>query len=298
MDIAATAAPPTLPIVYAAQFAQQSALKEDGYSVRNTFIDSPVVWWESCSAAPRSHSSPPVAGRLPDRRFPAPGDDDNDLHDDPGSSSGTTDESCATAPAGAQRSSSRNCRNSDSRSPDRAVPRRKQSGSRTTADVTANAADSCSSGSRCSSVNLPSDSTPSRNDGLSTACSDSGEAGSSGDREHGGRIAAELGQEDWIALKSISDTVERQCAFLRLNGHTLHVENALRMRSRGVVATLRFYAYGLPWPKRAKWVQPLCRSVAAILRHNGCEAKLLGGELQVMLRGESVVRVDFSAARL
>jgi hypothetical protein len=108
-----------------------------------------------------------------------------------------------------------------------------------------------------------------------------------------------LTQDDRDALQSISDLVERQCAFLRLNGHTMHMENATRMRSRGVVATLRFYAYGLPWPKRAKWVQPLCRSVAAILRHNGCEAKMLGGELQVTLNGEgSAVRVDFSAARL
>jgi hypothetical protein len=271
-------AAPTLPLFYSQVALQSANLRQDGYSVRNTFIDSPVVWWESCTAAPRSHSSPPVACREPTRFV-----ERDERPDEPGSSSSDHSGSYATAPAGGGggRASSRNS-SASAHGP--------------VTDVHAPGAGSSSS--RCSSV---IDLTPTaHSDELSTACSDSGGACSSGERGGAGG-AAELSQDDRHALQSISDTVERYCAFLRLNGHTLHVEHSTRMRSRGVVATLRFYAYGLPWPKRAKWVQPLCRSVAAVLRHNGCEAKMMGGELQVSLHGGSsaaVVRVDFSAARL
>ncbi|CAK0853429.1 unnamed protein product [Prorocentrum cordatum] len=73
--------------------------------------------------------------------------------------------------------------------------------------------------------------------------------------------------------------ISEQCGFLLVRGHGVYPENGERMRQRGIAATLRFYVYGLPWAKRAKWLQPLQRSVAAVVQRTEPWVIVRGGVL-------------------
>jgi hypothetical protein len=77
----------------------------------------------------------------------------------------------------------------------------------------------------------------------------------------------------------IVDLINEQCGFLLVRGHGVYPENGERMRQRGIAATLRFYVYGLPWSRRAKWLQPLHRSVAAVVQRTEPWVIVRGGEL-------------------
>lgn len=77
----------------------------------------------------------------------------------------------------------------------------------------------------------------------------------------------------------IVDLINEQCGFLLVRGHGVYPENGERMRQRGIAATLRFYVYGLPWAKRAKWLQPLQRSVAAVVQRTEPWVIVRGGVL-------------------
>mmetsp|Transcript_100175 Transcript_100175/g.283653 ORF Transcript_100175/g.283653 Transcript_100175/m.283653 type:complete len:235 (-) Transcript_100175:64-768(-) len=92
--------------------------------------------------------------------------------------------------------------------------------------------------------------------------------------------------------------VERECAFLRLRGHILYSESNMRIHGLLVVATLKFYIRGLPWLLRARWHQPLCRCVAALLHRCACPAVVQRGELYVQFRHVKVrlFRLRFFAA--
>lgn len=93
------------------------------------------------------------------------------------------------------------------------------------------------------------------------------------------------------------ELIKNECAFLRLRGYWLNVENQLRSRRRGVCAMIRFYVQGLPWAKRAKWLQPLLWSVVGVLQRHGRDATVRGGDLYVALDNGGSVRVDFAASR-
>merc|ERR1712151_993912 len=95
----------------------------------------------------------------------------------------------------------------------------------------------------------------------------------------------------------ILEFIERECRFLKLCGHSLFTETIRKKPQHGVAATLRFYIKGLPRVKRAKWRQPLCWSVMAVLDRCGCRMKMQSGELYALLAEGNLLRLDFSAAR-
>jgi hypothetical protein len=71
-----------------------------------------------------------------------------------------------------------------------------------------------------------------------------------------------------------------------------------KARRRGIVVTVRFYVLGLPSAKRSKWQQPLCWAATEVLRRQGVEAEVQGGELRVRQSEEAFIRVDFAPGRL
>ena len=99
------------------------------------------------------------------------------------------------------------------------------------------------------------------------------------------------------AAHDCATVVERACGFLRLSCHTVHPETHAKAKRRGVVALVRFYVRGLPWAKRAKWLQPLLWSVMAVLQNRACAVTVRGGNLYMGLNADRSVRVDFAAAR-
>jgi hypothetical protein len=111
-----------------------------------------------------------------------------------------------------------------------------------------------------------------------------------------------LGAEDMNACKGtalrIVGAVERECAFLRLNGHVVHAQPSDKARRQGMAMNLRFYVRGLPSAKRAKWQQPLCWSVAAVLQRVGLPVQMRGGELYGAVREGVYVRLEFVSGRL
>lgn len=54
----------------------------------------------------------------------------------------------------------------------------------------------------------------------------------------------------------------------------------------------------LPSAKRSKWQQPLCWAAREVLRRQGVEAEVQGGELRVRQSEEAFIRVDFAPGRL
>merc|ERR1719396_139134 len=70
--------------------------------------------------------------------------------------------------------------------------------------------------------------------------------------------------------RQLVQLVESECGFLRLSGHRLITHTTEKAKRHGLAMTLRFYVHGLPSAKRAKWQQPLFRSVAAALQRCGC----------------------------
>lgn len=96
--------------------------------------------------------------------------------------------------------------------------------------------------------------------------------------------------------------LERECGFLRLQGHSFQVEACPKARRKGTTAVLRVWVRGLPLAKRAKWLLPLRRSVARLLQKEGVAAVLEGGELYVIIQdGENGrtlrVRIDLHGCR-
>merc|ERR1712217_526078 len=132
---------------------------------------------------------------------------------------------------------------------------------------------------------------------VSTACSETD--------EHNTAV------DDWLDMDSYSsnlvceqsthhiyELVESECGFLRLRGHSIHAEVTRKKPRRGIAGTLRIYMEGLPRVKRAKWYQPLCWSVMAMLQRCGCTMRMQNGELYVQAREGIVLRLDFAATRV
>merc|ERR1712203_1251041 len=112
--------------------------------------------------------------------------------------------------------------------------------------------------------------------------------------------------DDWLDVESyssssdyeqsvhqIAEVVERECSFLRFRGHSIFNEATRRKPRRGVAGTVRFYVTGLPSAKRAKWTQPLCRSVMAMLQRCSCTTRMQGGELYMHITDGMVLRLEF-----
>jgi len=98
-----------------------------------------------------------------------------------------------------------------------------------------------------------------------------------------------------VAAEALAQLVERECAFMRISGHSVQTANTARKCA--AACTLRFFVHGLPWAKRAKWLQPLLWSVSAVLARHGVEAGMKGGELVATTDSGAAVRIDFVAAR-
>jgi len=98
------------------------------------------------------------------------------------------------------------------------------------------------------------------------------------------------------AAEDLAALVDRDCGFLRIRSHTIHADCKAGRRSNE--ATLRFFIQGLPFAKRAKWVQPLLWSVTAVLARSNVKATVKGGELMAVLANGLSIRIDFAAARL
>lgn len=103
--------------------------------------------------------------------------------------------------------------------------------------------------------------------------------------------------ECYASAHRCASLIEKECGFLRLRGYWLNPETDRKARRRGVVAVVRFYVHGLPWAKRARWLQPLLWSVVVVLQRHGQEATVRGGDMHVALDVGGSVRVDFAAAR-
>jgi len=95
--------------------------------------------------------------------------------------------------------------------------------------------------------------------------------------------------------RRLAELVERECAFLRIRGHTLQPLGRGQMK-HGATLCLRFFVHGLPFTRRSRWQQPLTYSMLAVLKRCGCEAFVRGGELYAS-EDKVVVRVDFAAGR-
>jgi hypothetical protein len=110
------------------------------------------------------------------------------------------------------------------------------------------------------------------------------------------------GAEEEDGAAQLAALVVRECGFLRMAGQDFYEESTRVRRMRGVVKCAVFHCRGLPWAKRSKWLQPLLWSVAAVLRLNGCTARMQSGELYAQLPGAgspdcNLIRLDFAAAR-
>lgn len=92
-------------------------------------------------------------------------------------------------------------------------------------------------------------------------------------------VSDRLSPDCRATAERIVGLIHEQCGFLLVRGHGVYPENGERMRQRGIAATLRFYVYGLPWAKRAKWLQPLQRSVAAVIQRTEPWVIVRGGVL-------------------
>jgi len=108
-------------------------------------------------------------------------------------------------------------------------------------------------------------------------------------------LEAEPEPDAGVAAEELAQLVERECAFMRISGHS--VQTSSTARKCAAACTLRFFVHGLPWAKRAKWLQPLLWSVSAVLARHGVEAGMKGGELVAITDSGAAVRIDFVAAR-
>jgi hypothetical protein len=105
-------------------------------------------------------------------------------------------------------------------------------------------------------------------------------------------------EEEHLAAEELGTLVVRECSFLRVTGFGLHEESNRVRRQRGAAKCVMLYVKSLPWAKRAKWLHPLLRSVAALLQAKGCATKMQGGELYAKLgSSRNLARLDFAAAR-
>jgi hypothetical protein len=101
-----------------------------------------------------------------------------------------------------------------------------------------------------------------------------------------------------VAARALAQAVEGSCGWLRLNGHSLrfHDEDDNTRRS-DAWGTLRFHVRGLPTMRRAKWIQPLLRSVAVQLRGCGYDVCIRHGELFAPTEDGAFLRIDLTASR-
>jgi len=136
---------------------------------------------------------------------------------------------------------------------------------------------------------------PDRESCASTTCSDNDPptAHNSFMMHSGGQLACSS-----ASASKVAELVMSECQFLRLQEYCLLPEisrKAMRCKSKWM---LRFYVHGVPCQKRAKWLQPLSVSVAAVLRRRGCTTKVHSCELFVTLENDGeVIHIDFAAAR-
>jgi len=128
-----------------------------------------------------------------------------------------------------------------------------------------------------------------RSDSVSTACSATERQQRLADAERAAACAR--------SAEELAVLVKRDCSFLRIRAHAVQSETTAKLGRRSAAATLRFFIHGLPWAKRAKWLQPLLWSVASVLSRAGTEATVKGGELIASPAGNVAVRIDFTAAR-
>jgi len=100
------------------------------------------------------------------------------------------------------------------------------------------------------------------------------------------------------SASKVAELVMSECQFLRIQEYGLRPEISRKAMRRNAKWMLRFYVHGVPCQKRAKWLQPLSVSVAAVLRRHGCTTKVHSCELFVTLENDGeVIHVDFAAAR-
>lgn len=118
--------------------------------------------------------------------------------------------------------------------------------------------------------------------------------------EQSAAVASNEPSPQVVAARALVQAVEGSCGWLRLNGHCLriHDEDAqTHARRLDAWGTLRFHVRGLPTMRRAKWVQPLLRSVAVQLRGLGHDVYIRHGELFAPTGDGTVLRIDLAASR-
>lgn len=99
------------------------------------------------------------------------------------------------------------------------------------------------------------------------------------------------------AAEELAALVARDCGFLRIQSHSVQAQFKAGKRSAAQV-TLRFFVQGLPFAKRAKWMQPLLWSIVAVLARSNVKATVKGGELMAVHASGLLIRIDFAAARM
>jgi len=129
------------------------------------------------------------------------------------------------------------------------------------------------------------------------------------------KVAFHMAQDNTAALEKIIDLqercedlvaiVRRECGFMRITGHALKPmmgkwdDEMGRPDKTGAALCLRISIAGLPWVKRAKWQQPLMRTVAALLQRAGCQVIARRSALYLPLRSGAgnaeTVRLIFAA---
>lgn len=108
---------------------------------------------------------------------------------------------------------------------------------------------------------------------------------------------AAAGDEQDCLLVSI---LKQECRFMRLRGWAVLFPDPQVATKQPPYVCLRVFVEGLPWVRRAKWLQPLRRAVAGLLHGAGHAAVIQGGNLFAPLDLDClrVARVEFAAARV
>lgn len=100
------------------------------------------------------------------------------------------------------------------------------------------------------------------------------------------------------SASKVAELVMSECQFLRIQEYRVLPDISKKAMRRNSSWTLRFYVCGVPSQKRARWLQPLFVSVAAMLRRRGCTTRVQGCEFFVSLEHDrEAIRIDFAASR-
>jgi len=99
------------------------------------------------------------------------------------------------------------------------------------------------------------------------------------------------------SVSRVAELVMKELQFLRIQEYRVLPGISRKSMRLDSHSTVRFYVHGLPIQQRAKWLQPLCASVAAMLRRHGCTIEVQRCELIVAFgKDREAICIDFTGS--